>query len=169
MYKRQGQIASVSEIRDPVPPPTLREPLPVPPRNAASGVRFPLSEMRMKDTTVRGFYAPPVRIPIHMEGDAEVHIDGARIGLDYAYSSGLDTRLSTLEVRLDDVTLRSVSLREAGGAEKTRLWVDLPHELMKPDTELEVVFHLFPLNFDPCVYITAVSYTHLTLPTTPYV
>ena len=153
-----GQIASVSEIRDPVPPPTLREPLPVPPRNAASGVRFPLSELRMNDTTVRGFYAPPVRIPIHMEGDAEVHIDGARIGLDYAYSSGLDTRLSTLEVRLDDVTLRSVSLREAGGAEKTRLWVDLPHELMQPDTELEVVFHLFPLNFDPaCTSPTATS------------
>ena len=42
----------------------------------------------------------------------------------------------------------------ARGAEKARLWVDLPHELMKPDTKLEVVFHLFPLNFDPCVYIT---------------
>ena len=25
---------------------------------------------------------------------------------------------------------------------------------MKPDSELEVVFHLFPLNFDPCVYVT---------------
>jgi len=149
-----GNIASITEVRDPVPPDTKRVPLPVPPRDTASGVRFPLSEIRFDDTTVRGFYAPPVRIPVRMEGDAEVHIDGARIGLDYAYSSGLDTRLSTLEVRLDDVTLRSVALNDAAGEEKSRLWVDLPYELMKPDTELEVVFHLFPLNFDPCVYVT---------------
>jgi hypothetical protein len=149
-----GRIASVREMRDPTPPQTKRVPLPVPPRDTAGGTRFPLSDMRMDDVTVRGFYAPPISIPIHMEGDSEVHIDGARIGLDYAYSSGLDTRLSTLEVRLDDVTLRSVALRDAAGAQKSRLWVDLPHELMQPDTELEVVFHLFPLNFDPCVYIT---------------
>ncbi len=149
-----GNIASITDIADPVPPDTKRIPLPVPPRSDAGGIRFPLSDIRFDDVTVRGFYAPPVRIPIQLEGDAEVHIDGARVGLDYAYSSGLDTRLSTLEVRLDDVTLRSVALREAQGEEKSRLWVDLPHELMKPDTELEVVFHLFPLNFDPCVYVT---------------
>lgn len=149
-----GNIASITEIRDPAPPDSQRVPLPVPSRDEAGGIRFPLSDIKFADTTVRGFYAPPVRIPIRMEGDAEVHIDGARVGLDYAYSSGLDTRLSTLEVRLDDVTLRSVALNDAEGDEKSRLWVDLPYELMKPDTELEVVFHLFPLNFDPCVYVT---------------
>jgi len=149
-----GSIASVSDIRDPFPPPTQRTPLPVPDRASGEGVRFPLSAMKVPDITVRGYYSPPVRIPLKMEGDAEVHIDGARVGIDYAYSSGLDTRLSTMEVRLDDVTLRSVALNEATGEEKTRLWVDLPWELLKPDAELEVVFHLFPLNFDPCVYVT---------------
>lgn len=149
-----GNIASITEVREPAPPASTRRPFPVPPRDSASGVRLPISEMKFEDTTVRGFYAPPSRIPIHMEGDAEVHIDGARFGLDYAYSSGLDTRLSTLEVRLDDVTLRSVALNDPAGEEKSRLWVDLPYELLKPDSELEVVFHLFPLNFDPCVYVT---------------
>ena len=149
-----GPIASVSDIGDPSPPPSQRTPLPVPSRASGEGVRFPLSAMNIPDTTVRGYYAPPVRIPLKMEGDAEVHIDGARVGIDYAYSSGLDTRLSTMEVRLDDVTLRSVALNDAEGAEKGRLWVDLPWELLKPDAELEVVFHLFPINFDPCVYIT---------------
>jgi len=149
-----GNIASIEQLSDPVPPSSKRVPLPVPPRNDAGGIRFPVADLRIEDTTVRGFYAPPVRIPIRMEGDAEVHIDGARVGLDYAYSSGLDTRLSTIEVRLDDVTLRSVALNDPEGEEKARLWVDLPYELMEPDTELEVVFHLFPLHFDPCVYVT---------------
>jgi len=149
-----GSIASVSDIRDPFPPPTLRTPLPVPDRGSGEGVRFPVSAMKIPDVTVRGYYSPPVTIPLKMEGDAEIHIDGARVGIDYAYSSGLDTRLSTMEVRLDDVTLRSVALNEAAGEEKTRLWVDLPWELINPEAEIEVVFHLFPLNFDPCVYVT---------------
>ncbi len=149
-----GQVAGITDVRDPLPPDSTRLPRPVPNRASPEGVRFPLSTIGVKDQTVRGFYAPPVRIPLHMEGDSEVHIDGARVGIDYAYSSGLDTSLSTMEVRLDDVTLRSVALNEAEGDEKARLWVDLPYELFKPDTVLEVVFHLFPLNFDPCVYVT---------------
>ncbi len=146
-----GPQAEITNVDDARMVETARKPLPLPLGDAG---KFTLESLGIKDTTTRGYYSPPIRIPIRMEGDAQVQIDGARIGLDYAYAANLDTRLSTMEVRLDDVTLRSLALNEAEGEAKERLWVDLPFELVKPDSNLEIIFHLFPKNFEPCVYTT---------------
>ena len=148
-----GSVADVDTIDKALPVETRRIPLPVPPAPTPAQQRMEFEDLRIKDQTVRGFYAPPVRIPLNLEGDAEVHVDGARVGIDYAYSALLDNELSTMEVRLNDVTLRSIALDEADGEPKARLWVDLPFELLKPDAQLEVVFHLFPINRGECIYV----------------
>ena len=148
-----GTKAEIVDIEDVTPPKSRRTPAALPFARSGEMMVTPLKEIGVEDRTVRGFYAPPIQVPLHLEGDAQVQIDGARVAIDYAYASGLDTRLSTMEVRLDDVTLRSVSLNRKEGEEKTRLWVDLPFELMVPDSRLEIIFHLFPINFDPCVYV----------------
>jgi hypothetical protein len=144
-----GVESSVQSLDDAYPALTQQDPLPAPAEE-----RFDLATIDVEDTTVRGYYAPPITIPLRLEGDAKVQIEGARIGVDYAYSAQLDNRLSTMEVRLNGVTLRSVALDEAEGEEKRRLWVDLPFELMEPKSDIEIVFHLFPSDFSPCVYTT---------------
>ena len=144
-----GVQSSVQSLDDAYPVLTVQDPLPAPPAD-----RFNLAEIDVEDTTVRGYYAPPIQIPLRLEGDAKVQIEGARIGVDYAYSAQLDNRLSTMEVRLNGVTLRSVALDEAEGEEKRRLWVDLPFELMEPKSNVEIIFHLFPSDFSPCVFTT---------------
>ena len=143
-----GESSTITEIVDAIPPQSRRDPLPVPEQE-----RFTLADLGISDRTIRGFYASPLRIPLRMEGDANVRIDGARIFVDYAYAAHLDTRLSTLEVRLNGVTLRSVPLDEADGEQMAELQIELPHELMEPSSEVEVVFHLFPDEFSPCSYI----------------
>lgn len=144
-----GTESSVQSLDDAYPVETQQDPLPAPPED-----RFNLAALDIEDTTVRGYYAPPITIPLRLEGDAKVQIEGARIGVDYAYSAQLDNRLSTMEIRLNGVTLRSVALDEAEGEEKRRLWVELPFELMEPSSDIEVIFHLFPSDFSPCVYTT---------------
>lgn len=145
-----GSASAVQALSDFVQTPTRQDPLPVPRKET----QFSLADIDFEDRTVRGYYAPPVTIPLKMEGDAHVQIEGARVGVDYSYSAHLDTRLSTMEVRLNGVTLRSVQLDDPDGEEKQRLWVDLPFELMEQHSNLEIVFHLFPNNFSPCVYTT---------------
>jgi cellulose synthase operon protein B len=144
-----GSTSIVDEMRDFAQTETHQDPLPAP-----HVERFTLGDLDIEDRTVRGYYAPPITIPLRLEGDAETQIEGARVGIDYAYSAHLDTRLSTMEVRLDGVTLRSVGLDDPNGEEKQRLYVDLPFELVEPATNLEIVYHLFPNDFNPCVYIT---------------
>ncbi|MEC8425099.1 MAG: cellulose biosynthesis cyclic di-GMP-binding regulatory protein BcsB, partial [Myxococcota bacterium] len=144
-----GAESAVQSLDDAYPVETRQDPLPAP-----SEDRFDLAALGIGDTTVRGYYAPPVSIPLRLEGDAKVQIEGARIGVDYAYSAQLDNRLSTMEVRLNGVTLRSVALDDDEGEEKRRLWVDLPFELMEPKNDVEVIFHLFPRDFSPCIYTT---------------
>lgn len=144
-----GPISVVESVSDSEPPATQTLPLPVPDED-----EFALVEMGIGDTTVRGYYAPPIKIPLKMDGDTQVQVDGARVGLDYAYSAYLDTRLSTMEVRLNGVTIRSMGLTDPEGAERDRVWVDLPFDLIEPNSELEIVFHLFPRDFGECVYIT---------------
>lgn len=148
-----GTKSEIVDVEDVVPPKSRRIPAALPFARSGEMVKSTLADLGMNNRTVRGFYAPPVQVPLRLEGDAQVQIDGARVAIDYAYAAGLDTRLSTMEIRLDDVTLRSVSLNRKEGEEKNRIWVDLPFELMEPDSQLEVIFHLFPINFDPCVYV----------------
>jgi hypothetical protein len=143
-----GRVARVEAVDNAPPPASRQDPLPAPPRSA-----FTLEDLGIEDVTVRGYYAPPVTIPLRLEGDAHAQIEGARIGVDYSYAANLDTRLSTMEVRIGGITLRSVSLDDPAGEEKARLWVDLPFELVEPRANIEVVFHLFPNDFQSCVYV----------------
>jgi hypothetical protein len=143
-----GESARITDLQDSMPPPSKRDPRPMP-----EDEEFTLADLGIMDRTIRGFYASPLRIPLKMTGDAKVRIDGARLVIDYGYAAHLDTRLSSLEVRLNGVTLRSVPLDEEDGEQMTELEVELPHELMEPSSELEVVFHLFPADFAPCSYI----------------
>ena len=144
-YQRfAGSQAAVSRLTDTRPPPSKQVPHPVV-GNTAS-----FAEVGLKDQTVRGYYAPQFRVPIFMDGDAAVKPSGGVAWLEYGYSSGLDTSLSTVEVRLNGVTLRSVPLDYSAGEAQTSLRVRLPAEMVAPHSYLDVVFHLYPDGYESC-------------------
>lgn len=167
----QGPRAVILEpLAETGPPITRQKPLPV------YGMRtFTLQDINFDETTRRGFYAPEIRIPLRMQGDAKVRPGGGDAIIYYSYSAGLDVRLSTMEVRLNGVPLRSVRLDRIQGEQEARLSVSLPYEIMSPHSNLDVVFHLFPNDFGPCqrvsdrhLWATVFQRSEVTLPRDHY-
>ncbi len=144
-----GAAALVDTVDDTSPPATRQNPLPAPNR-----ADFALSDLGVEDRTVRGYYAPTISVPIRFAGDARPRPGGGKVYVRYGYGAQLDIRLSTLEVRLNGVSLRSVALEDPQGSEDEVLEVEIPADILRPDSRLDVVFHLFPRDFDPCRYIS---------------
>jgi hypothetical protein len=142
-----GAAALVHDVQDPAPPPNIQLPKPAPKRDS-----FTLADLGVVDRTVRGYYAPTITVPIRFEGDARARPGGAQLEIHFGYGAQLDVRLSTLEVRMNGVSLRSVALDDPQGSEDEVLKVDVPADIIRPDTRLDIVFHLFPRDFDPCSY-----------------
>lgn len=127
------------------------------PRAVPAAPRFQLSALGIADQTVRGFYTPTVRVPLELDGDAAIRPGGATAEVHYAYAAGLDPRLSALEVRLDGVTVKSVSLDDVRGSSGSTVQVPLPDGVMTPRSALEVAFTLFPEDFDACSFVSGRS------------
>lgn len=145
-----GPRALVTSVVQNNPPPPNREfPLPVPYRKED----FTLADVGMKDTTTRGFYAAPIVVPLMLEGDAKVRPSGGRMRINYSYSAQLHNGLSSMEVLVNNVSLRSVPLDRPEGEERATLTVDIPAEAMSPYTDLRVVFHLYHRDFGSCVRV----------------
>ncbi|MBX2803362.1 MAG: cellulose biosynthesis cyclic di-GMP-binding regulatory protein BcsB [Myxococcales bacterium] len=144
-YQRlTGSVAPVQRLTDTRPPPSSQVPRPI------DRDEVTLADIGLTDQTVRGYYAPQFRVPLYMEGDAAISPSGGVVWLEYGYSAGLDTSLSTMEVRLNGVTLRSVPLDYASGEASTSLRVRLPADVVEPHSHLDVAFHLFPDDYDTC-------------------
>ena len=151
-----------------------RAPAPTPPPNhdafrpAPSAADFTLADVGLTDRTVRGLYTEPVTIPLELEGDALPSADGELL-LHYAHSEPVDARVSTVEVRLNGVVLRSHAL-DSGDAPGT-LRVVLPRTVVAVRNTLEIAFHLVPLAHDVCretgfrqLWATVLADSALTLP-----
>lgn len=145
-----GQVSTVRSITGGNPPPPTRaRPLPVP-LNESS---FTVKQLGYDDQTVRGFYAAPIVVPVITEGDSHVRPSGGSVNVIYSYSAQLHTGLSTLEVLLNNVSLKSIPLDNPEGEERAMLNVDLPAEPISPYAELRVIFHLYPEDFGACVRV----------------
>lgn len=139
-----GPTALIDRVPDTQPPRSRQVPTPL------TGKSATFADLGIEDQTVRGYYAPQFRIPLHLAGDAVVKPSGGVAWLEYGYSAGLDTNLSTMEVRLNGVTLRSVPLDRSSGEAQTYLRVRLPAEVMSPHAFLDVAFNLFPQGYESC-------------------
>jgi hypothetical protein len=142
-----GTPARVDYVVDGRPPPSRRDPRPAPDVPV-----FPFAALGLPDTTVRGFYTPGLRVPLVLDGDASLRPGGASALVRYSYAAGLDPRLSAMEVRLDGVAIKSVSLDDPAGETGATVRVALPDALVSPSSNLEIGFSLFPADYDACVY-----------------
>ncbi|MDP2310982.1 MAG: cellulose biosynthesis cyclic di-GMP-binding regulatory protein BcsB [Pseudomonadota bacterium] len=110
----------------------------------------PLSTFGYTGDTVRGYFPASIRLPIRLEGDSLIRPGGGTLTLKYAYSAQLDSQLSAMEVRLDGLALRSVPLDNPEGQGNATLKVTLPEDIITPDSHVDVIFHLFPRDYDEC-------------------
>ncbi|GDX80156.1 hypothetical protein LBMAG42_19670 [Deltaproteobacteria bacterium] len=140
-----GTVSTISQVSPANPPPTKQKPLPAPP-----ATKFTLKDLGIEGQTVRGFYASSIRIPLKLEGDALAQPGGGSLRVDYGYSAQLDSRLSSMEVRLGGLTLRTVPLDKVAGESQASVSVPLPQDILAADSNIDIVFHLFPRDFDEC-------------------
>jgi len=116
--------------------------------------KFTLSALKQadgkpfKDVTVRASSAPPIEIDFHALGD-DYFLRGNAMKLVYSYGPGLNSRNSTVEVALDDVTIAGQRLGGRGGTNET-FNVNLPENLIKPDSKLRISFQLNPKDGETC-------------------
>ena len=92
------------------------------------------------DVTVRGTNAPSIAIPFRALPD-DRFLRGSSMTLHYSYSPQINPKSSAIEVKLDGVTIGSKRL-EAGGGERESFRLNLPENLMHPDSYLSVNFIL---------------------------
>lgn len=144
-----GPTSVVRSVVDASPPPNAQTPRPAP----REGV-FPISALGFESRTVRGFFSESIRIPVRLEGDTYIRPGGGTLNLRYGYSAQLDPVLSAMEVRLDGLAIRSVPLDRIEGRQDGELSLRLPEDLITPDSTIDVVFHLYPREFDECKRIS---------------
>ncbi len=144
-----GQRAVVTSMASGEPPTSRRRPIPAPTESS-----FTLGDLGFEDSSVRGFYAPPITVPLVLEGDARVRPQGGQVRVNYSYASQLQNGLSSMEVLLNNVSLRSVPLDRPEGEERASILIDLPAEVLSPYSELRVLFHLYHRDFGACVRVS---------------
>jgi len=150
-----GQAILVSALKD-VPTPSPRKwPRYLPEKNS-----FTLSEIKkqaggkpLEDITVRGAGAPPIEIDFRALPDDQF-IRGSSMTVRYSYGPQINPRLSALEVLLDDVFIGGARLDSENGATRKTLKVDLPANLIKPTSKIQVAFRLNPREPGQCGRVT---------------
>ena len=140
-----GQAALVSEVAEVESPGSNDWPGYLP-----QGVsRFQLADLQtadlqpFQDVTVNGLpVPPPVQIPFRALPD-EHFLKGSTFTLRYSYSPNVDPARSSVSVRLDGQGLGGKRLRNVNGG-KDAITVNIPPDLVTPDSTLSVQFFTYP-------------------------
>lgn len=120
---------------------------------------FQLSDLNTRfnqpfaDVTVRGADSPPIEIDFRAVPDEQFGSGNSMI-LRYSYGPQINAKTSLIEVRLDDVVLVGKRLTSVNGGTQESLKVDLPGNLIKPTSKLQVDFRLDARERRSCSRVT---------------
>ena len=150
-----GPAIVVSDVKD-VPSPSPRQWSRYLPQKDSFG----LNEIKklpngkpIEDITVRGSGAPPIDIDFRAMPDDQF-IRGSYMTLNYSYGPQVNPRTSAVEVLLDNNFIGGARLTSEDGAVRQSLKVDLPANLIKPTSKLQVAFRLNPREPAQCGKVT---------------
>lgn len=104
--------------------------------------------------SVQKVNAPPIiyNIPFMADYDPTTTNSKAYLDLVYSYSAGVNPLFSSLELRLNNVSIGSVPLLDQeNGEEMAKATLPIPTELIQPHNQLIAQFHLKPDKFGYCV------------------
>lgn len=149
-----GQAMLVNDLED-VPSPELRDW----PRFIPTANSFKLSDLKtvdnqpFKDVTVRGSSAPPVEFDFRALPD-DRFTRGSAMTLVYSYGPQMNSRESAINVAIDGVAIGGKRLTSDNGATRETLAVNLPENLIKPNSKIQVSFQMNPKNSAKCGVVT---------------
>jgi len=150
-----GQAILVDKLTD-VPTPSPRQW----PRYLPEKDSFKLSEIKKQnngkplgDITVRGSGAPPIEFDFRALPD-DRFTRGSSMTLRYSYGPQVNPRTSAVEVLLDGVFIGGARLASEEGATRQSLKVDLPANLIKSSSKIQVAFRLNPREPGECGKVT---------------
>ena len=110
---------------------------------------FKLSDMGYKDQSVRGFFSSPIIMDFKAIPDFKYRERDQSVTIHFQYTGNLNTDLSTMEVKIDDIVVRAYPLTNRNGEQKRETF-EMPSGLVHPNSKFRVQFHLFPIGWDPC-------------------
>jgi cellulose synthase operon protein B len=117
-----------------------------------SQLQLPNGQPFPETIAVNGTSTPAIDIPFKALPN-DRFIRGSSMTLDYSYSAQVNPRTSAVEVKLDGTTIASKRLK-AGGRRHERFKLDLPGDLIKSDSRLQVQFLLFSRENERCGLVT---------------
>lgn len=108
-------------------------------------------ELGFKTEEVHKINAPPItyKVPIvkkFRNSDGKLWLD-----LVYSYSPQLNPEFSSLELRMNDISIANLPLTNPAGEQMVRASVPISNELIKPRNDLVAQFHLMPDKYGWCV------------------
>lgn len=139
-----GQAILVSKFTDEPTPGVRLWPRYLPEKNS-----FQLSDLQgsdnkpFADVTVRGSAAPPIEFDFHALPD-DHFIRGSSMNLRYSYGPQMNPRTSAVEVLLDGIFIGGERLTSESGETRRTLNVNLPENLIKPNSKIQIAFRMNP-------------------------
>jgi cellulose synthase operon protein B len=138
-----GQVVYVDQIKETTTPGPRQWPRHLPESNTfkLSDLKASVNNEPFKDVTVRGAGAPAVDIDFRALPD-DRFIRGSSMNLVYSYGPQVNPRTSAVQVFLDGNFIGGARLTNESGESNKSLKVDLPANLIKPDSKLQVFFRM---------------------------
>ncbi|MBD2774844.1 cellulose biosynthesis cyclic di-GMP-binding regulatory protein BcsB [Iningainema tapete] len=140
-----GQVVLVNQVKE-ISTPGLRQwPRYLPQENTfrLGDIKTQVNGDPFNDVTVRGSSAPSIDIDFRALPD-DRFVRGSSMNLVYSYSPQMNPRTSAVEVLLDNVFIGGARLDSDRGENRKNLKVDLPANLVKPNSKLQVFFRMNP-------------------------
>jgi len=129
------------------------------PKYLPTSENFKLSELLndnnqpYEDITVRGADSPPIEINFPALPDDKFG-SGNSMTLMYNYGPQINAKTSLVEVKLNDVALEGKRLTSINGGTAEKLKVNLPGDLLGPDSKIKVDFRLDARERRSCSRVT---------------
>lgn len=137
-----GGAIVVSKVTDVASPPPRQWPRYLPDKNS-----FKLSDLKVgngkpfQEVTVRGASAPPIDIDFRALPNDRFK-RGSSMNVVYSYGPQVNPRTSVMEVLLDGVFIGGARLSDENGAIRQSTNINLPENLVKPSSKLQIAFRL---------------------------
>jgi cellulose synthase operon protein B len=138
-----GQVVFVDKVQETTTPGSRQWARYLPEANS-----FSLSDLKInndnkpfKDVTVSGSGAPPIEIDFRALPD-DRFVRGSSMNLSYSYGPQINPRTSAVQVFLDGNFIGGARLTDDRGEQRKSLKVDLPANLVTPNSKLQVFFRM---------------------------
>jgi cellulose synthase (UDP-forming) len=111
---------------------------------------FSFAELGYLTTSVHGLDPPPITVEADTTPGIAAMGTSQRLQVVFGYGAQANNDLSSFEVRMNGISLRSYALSKPEGEERHEDIVEIRNNLFKEKNKFEFVFHLYPKSMGQC-------------------